>query len=129
MWLLQEQTFLRNVESYKSHTTSHPKQWHSSSTLNDNSDVDPVLHLRQLDELITLKGMPAACRMAVAYRSLAGTLKSPVGRDCKPANLQLPVISKGQTQGGSRLNKLLLSAVYIREVIVGFQTCRCLDIS
>jgi hypothetical protein len=40
----------------------------------ENSDVNPVFHLRQLDEYLKLKGIPAVCQLAVAYRSLAGSL-------------------------------------------------------
>jgi hypothetical protein len=40
----------------------------------ESSDVNPVFHLRQLDEFMKLKGIPKACQLAVAYRSLAGSL-------------------------------------------------------
>jgi hypothetical protein len=40
----------------------------------EHSDVNPVFHLRQLEEFMKLKDMPKACQLAVAYRSLAGNL-------------------------------------------------------
>jgi hypothetical protein len=38
----------------------------------DNSDMNPVFHLRRLDEFIKFKGLPKALQLAVAYRSIAG---------------------------------------------------------
>jgi hypothetical protein len=40
----------------------------------ENSDINPVYHLRQLDEYLKLKRVPADCHLAVSYRSLTGTL-------------------------------------------------------
>jgi hypothetical protein len=60
--------------------------WHSTANsylsnpdfplplFDENSDVNPVFHLRPLDEFMKLKGIPKACQLAVAYRSLAGDL-------------------------------------------------------
>jgi hypothetical protein len=40
----------------------------------DENSVNPVLHLKQLDNYIKLKDIPAECRLTVAYRSLNGVL-------------------------------------------------------
>jgi hypothetical protein len=39
----------------------------------DNSDVNPVFHMRKLDDYINLRGIPAASQLAAAYRSLIGS--------------------------------------------------------
>jgi hypothetical protein len=36
----------------------------------DENSVKPVRHLKQLDNYIELKDIPAECRLTVAYRSL-----------------------------------------------------------
>jgi hypothetical protein len=38
----------------------------------ENSEINPVFHLKQLDEFIRFKGVPEACQLAVAYRPMAG---------------------------------------------------------
>ncbi|PNF16798.1 hypothetical protein B7P43_G18328 [Cryptotermes secundus] len=40
----------------------------------ESSDVNPVYHLKQLDEFMKLKGISKSCQLAVAYRSLTGSL-------------------------------------------------------
>jgi hypothetical protein len=40
----------------------------------DENSVNPVWHLKQLDNYIKLKNIPAECRLAVAYRSLSGVM-------------------------------------------------------
>jgi hypothetical protein len=43
----------------------------------ENSDVNPVFHLRQLDKFMKLKGIPKVCHLVAAYRSLAGSWQRP----------------------------------------------------
>jgi hypothetical protein len=38
----------------------------------ENSKINPVSHLKQLDKFIRLKAVPKACQLAVTYRSMAG---------------------------------------------------------
>jgi hypothetical protein len=38
----------------------------------ENSEINPVFHLKQLDEFIRLKCIPEAYQLTVAYRSMAG---------------------------------------------------------
>jgi hypothetical protein len=40
----------------------------------DCSDINPVFHLRRLDEFIRFKGVPKALQLAVAYRSIVGQM-------------------------------------------------------
>jgi hypothetical protein len=40
----------------------------------DETSVNPVLHLKQLDNYIKLKNIPSECRLTVAYRSLSGVM-------------------------------------------------------
>jgi hypothetical protein len=40
----------------------------------DENSVNPVLHLKQLDNYIKLKDIPTECRLTVAHRSLSGAL-------------------------------------------------------
>jgi hypothetical protein len=40
----------------------------------ENSDVSPFFHLRQLDGFMKLKGIPLACQLAVTYSLLAKSL-------------------------------------------------------
>jgi hypothetical protein len=50
---------------------------HSELTLplfDDNSDTNPVFHLRRLDEFMKLKSVPKAFQLAVAYRSIIGQM-------------------------------------------------------
>jgi hypothetical protein len=40
----------------------------------DATEMNPVFHLRRLDEFIQLKGVPKAYQLAVAYRSIVGQM-------------------------------------------------------
>jgi hypothetical protein len=40
----------------------------------EENSINPVWHLKQLDNYIKLKNIPAACRLTVAYRSLSGVM-------------------------------------------------------
>jgi hypothetical protein len=40
----------------------------------ENLDVNPIFHLEQLVEFMKLKGVPQACQLAVASKSVVGRL-------------------------------------------------------
>jgi hypothetical protein len=49
----------------------------------DNSDTNPMFHLRRLDEFLKLKSVTKAFQLAVAYRSIIGQM-SKLGRNREP---------------------------------------------
>jgi chromosome segregation ATPase len=62
-----------NVAVTERHSTANSYLSNSNFPLplfDENSDVNPVFHLRQLDEFMKLKGIPRACQLAAPYRSL-----------------------------------------------------------